>query len=44
MKRLRSLLAVLAASLVFTGCDFDVYELPLPGGISTGEDPITVTA
>lgn len=43
MKRLRSLLVVLAASLVMTGCDFDVYELPLPGGTSTGDDPITVT-
>ena len=44
MKRLRSLFVVLAASLAMTGCDFDVYELPLPGGTSTGEDPITVTA
>ena len=26
-----------------TGCDFDVYELPLPGGTGTGDDPITVT-
>ena len=25
-----------------SGCDFDVYELPLPGGADTGEDPIRV--
>lgn len=43
MKRLRSLLVVLATSLVLTACSFDVYELPLPGGTSTGDDPITVT-
>ena len=27
MKRLRSFLVVLAASLVMTGCDLDVYEM-----------------
>ena len=43
MKRLRSFLVVLAASLVLTGCNFDVYELPLPGGTDPGDDPITVT-
>ena len=42
MKRLLSgLLAVLLALFV-SGCDFDVYELPLPGGADTGEDPIRV--
>jgi len=44
MKKLRSLLLVLAASLVMTGCDFDVYKLPLPGGTDTGDNPITVHA
>ncbi len=44
MKKLRSLLLVLAASLVLTGCDFDVYKLPLPGGTDTGDNPITVHA
>ena len=43
MKRLRTLLAVLATSLVMTGCDFNVYEMPLPGGTDAGDDPITVT-
>lgn len=43
MKRLRSFLVVLAVSLVMTGCDLDVYEMPLPGGTDAGEDPITVT-
>ncbi len=44
MKKLRSLLLVLAASLVMTGCDFDVYKLPLPGGTDTGDNPITMHA
>ena len=44
MKRtLRALVAVLAGAILLTGCDFDVYELPLPGGTDTGDDPITVT-
>ena len=43
MRRLRALLMALAASLVMTGCEFDVYELPLPGGTDAGADPITVT-
>ncbi len=44
MRRLRSLLVVLAVSLVVTGCDFDVYKMPLPGGTDTGENPIRITA
>ena len=47
MKRLRSRARVVAATLVgmvaLTGCDFDVYQLPLPGGADVGSDPITVT-
>jgi phospholipid/cholesterol/gamma-HCH transport system substrate-binding protein len=38
----RALLLPLAGSLLLTGCDFDVYQLPLPGGTDTGSDPITV--
>ena len=30
-------LAVLLGSLLLTGCDFDVYHLPLPGGTDTGD-------
>jgi len=45
--RLRSAMrtgaAVLAGSLLLTGCEFDVYQLPLPGGADVGDDPITVT-
>lgn len=37
------LVGCLAGSLVLTGCDFEVSDLPLPGGPDTGEDPITVT-
>jgi phospholipid/cholesterol/gamma-HCH transport system substrate-binding protein len=41
---LRALVASLAGVLLLTGCDFDVYKLPLPGGTDVGDDPITVTA
>ena len=41
--RLRTGVALLAGALLLTGCDFDVYELPLPGGADTGKDPITVS-
>ena len=43
-KRLLSaLVATVAGSVLLTGCDFDVYQLPLPGGTSV-DDPITVQA
>jgi phospholipid/cholesterol/gamma-HCH transport system substrate-binding protein len=42
-RALRALVAVLAGALLLTGCDFDVYKLPLPGGTSV-DDPITVKA
>ena len=41
---LRAFVALLAGTLLLTGCDFDVYELPLPGGTDAGDDAITVTA
>ncbi len=28
--------------MLLTGCEFDVYQLPLPGGADVGDDPITV--
>ncbi len=40
----RAAAGLLVGSLLLTGCDFDVYQLPLPGGADTGDDPITVTA
>ena len=40
----RAAVGALLAALLLTGCDFDVYELPLPGGADVGDDPITVTA
>lgn len=40
----RAVVALVAASLVLTGCSFDVYKLPLPGGTDVGSDPITVKA
>ncbi len=42
--RLRALVALVAAALMLTGCSFDVYKLPLPGGPNVGSHPITVTA
>ncbi|TNM36395.1 MCE family protein [Nocardioides albidus] len=41
--RLRAGVALLAGALLLTGCDFDVYELPLPGGADTGDDPMTIS-
>lgn len=40
----RGLAATLAAAVLLTGCEFDVYELPLPGGTDVGDDAITVKA
>lgn len=39
----RAVVAVALGSVLLTGCDFDVYELPLPGGTDTGSNPMTVT-
>jgi phospholipid/cholesterol/gamma-HCH transport system substrate-binding protein len=41
---LRALVATLTGVLLLTGCDLDVYQLPLPGGTDVGDDAITVTA
>ncbi len=38
----KALLLPLAGSLLLSGCDFDVYKLPLPGGTDVGDNPITV--
>jgi phospholipid/cholesterol/gamma-HCH transport system substrate-binding protein len=43
VKRLRLLLGLLLGSVVLSGCDFDVYSLPLPGGTDVGDHPIHVT-
>ena len=44
MNRLRALVLLLVGLVVLTGCDFDVYKLPLPGGTDVGDNPITVKA
>ena len=38
-------IAALAASgaLLLSGCEFNVYDLPLPGGADVGDDPYKVT-
>ncbi|GAA3654999.1 hypothetical protein GCM10022237_13650 [Nocardioides ginsengisoli] len=42
LRRFRLVAAVLAGLVMLTGCSFDVYQLPLPGGADTGKDPIQV--
>ena len=41
---LKALIALLGAALMLSGCSFDVYKLPLPGGVDVGSNPITVKA
>lgn len=41
--RARTVAAVLVGMVALSGCDFDVYQLPLPGGADVGDDPIEVT-
>ena len=43
-RTLRLLAAAIVGSLALTGCDLDVYDLPLPGGTDTGDRPLTVKA
>ncbi|MQW74556.1 MCE family protein [Nocardioides sp. dk4132] len=40
---LRPLTGAVLGALLLTGCDADIYDLPLPGGTDVGADPITVT-
>ena len=42
-RRVRLFLGLLLGSVVLSGCDFDVYALPLPGGTDVGDNPIEVT-
>ena len=41
---LRAVVGAAAGAVLLTGCQFDVYSLPLPGGTDVGDNPITVTA
>ncbi|GAA4813816.1 MCE family protein [Nocardioides caeni] len=41
--RFRTTVALLLGMAMLSACDFDVYELPLPGGADVGDDPIEVT-
>jgi phospholipid/cholesterol/gamma-HCH transport system substrate-binding protein len=41
---LKVLVALVGAALMLSGCSFDVYKLPLPGGPDVGSNPITVNA
>ena len=42
-RRFRLLFALLVGSILLSGCNFDIYKLPLPGGTDTGDSPMTVT-
>lgn len=42
-KKLAAGIAMLLGAGLLSGCDFDVYQLPLPGGTDTGDNPMTVT-
>ena len=42
MRQLKAFLLMIVASVALSGCDFDVYSMPLPGGTDLGDDPITV--
>jgi phospholipid/cholesterol/gamma-HCH transport system substrate-binding protein len=39
----RAVAVALTGTVVLSGCDFDVYSLPLPGGTDVGDDAMTVT-
>ena len=39
---LKLLLLAVVGALTISGCGFDVYKLPLPGGADVGDDPVTV--
>jgi phospholipid/cholesterol/gamma-HCH transport system substrate-binding protein len=38
----RLIVLLLAGCVLLGGCGFSVYSLPLPGGASTGKDPLTL--
>lgn len=42
-RALRALVMVVVPALLVSGCDFDVYKLPLPGGTDVGDNPMTIT-
>ena len=43
VRGMRTVGMVAALATVLSGCEFSAYELPLPGGADTGEDPYFVT-
>ena len=42
-RRLGLAALVSSAALVLSGCDFSIYDLPLPGGADLGDNPYEVT-
>ncbi|MDN4171649.1 MCE family protein [Nocardioides sp. SOB77] len=40
---MKALVLGIVSTVALTGCDFTVYDLPLPGGTDVGADPIEVT-
>ncbi|UUZ60657.1 MCE family protein [Nocardioides sp. B-3] len=39
----RVFVLMMMSALLLTGCDLDIYKLPLPGGPDAGKDPMTIT-
>jgi phospholipid/cholesterol/gamma-HCH transport system substrate-binding protein len=44
MRRLKIVAVAAAAAVGLSGCGFSPYDLPLPGGADTGDNPYVVTA
>lgn len=42
MNRVKAVVLLFVTTLTLSACDFDVYNLPLPGGPDVGSDPMTV--
>jgi len=38
----RALVLIAMSAMLLTGCDFDIYKLPLPGGPDAGANPMTI--
>ena len=42
MTRVKAIVLLFVSVVLLSGCEFDVYKLPLPGGPDVGDDPMTI--
>jgi phospholipid/cholesterol/gamma-HCH transport system substrate-binding protein len=42
--RMKTASLAAGAALLLSGCEFSVYDIPLPGGADVGDDPYNITA